>query len=155
MKNSMKHLLATLSVVLAFTTTNTFAKGDEKNLNSNSLVLNGKPLNYQTFGKDTRGILAMVKGNPNSADSPKIPFRIYLKHEGKIINNGQSSETRELNEVEVASILALARFGDELIIEPTRKTDAKDKRVIYLIKMDIMNMIFGPLLSKQKGGDGC
>ena len=155
MKKSMMHLLAMLSVALAFNTATTFSKSGENYFYSNPLVLDGKPLDYQTFGKDTKGVLTLVKGNPNLADSPKIPFRIYLKREGKVVNYGLSSDTRELYEVEVAPILRLARFGDELVIEPARTTDAKAKRVIYLIKMDIMNMIFGPVLAKQKAGEGC
>ncbi len=155
MKKSIMHLLATLSVVLAFNTTHTFSKGGENYFYGNPLVLNGKPLDYQTFWKGSKGLLALVKGNPNSADSPRVPFKIYLKHEGQVVNKGLSSDTRELYEVEVAHILALARFGDQLIIEPARESDAKAKRVINLTKIDLMYMILGPLLAKQKGGDGC
>lgn len=155
MKKSMMHLLAALSVVLAFSTTHTFSKGGENYFYGNPLVLNGSPLNYQTFWKGSKGVLALVKGDPNSADSPKVPFHIYLKHEGQIVNKGLSSDTRELYEVEVAHVLALAHFGDELVIEPALKSDAKAKRVIKLAKIDLMNMILGPLLAKQRSGDGC
>lgn len=155
MKKSMMHLLATLSVVLAFSTTHTFSKGGESYFYGNPLVLNGKPLDYSTFWKGSKGVLALVKGNPNSADAIKVPFKIYLKHEGQIVSKGLSSDTRELYEVEIAHILALAHFGDELIIEPAQKSDAKAKRVIKLAKIDLMYMILGPLLAKQKGGDGC
>ncbi|RDB05362.1 hypothetical protein DVG78_14330 [Runella aurantiaca] len=155
MKKSMMHLFATLSLVLAFSTTHTFSRGGENYFYGNPLVLNGKPLDYQTFWKGSKGLLALVKGNPNSADSPRVPFKIYLKHEGQVVNKGLSSDTRELYEVEVAHILALARFGDQLIIEPARESDAKAKRVINLAKIDLMYMILGPLLAKQKGGDGC
>ncbi|WP_147277084.1 hypothetical protein [Runella aurantiaca] len=151
----MMHLFATLSLVLAFSTTHTFSRGGENYFYGNPLVLNGKPLDYQTFWKGSKGLLALVKGNPNSADSPRVPFKIYLKHEGQVVNKGLSSDTRELYEVEVAHILALARFGDQLIIEPARESDAKAKRVINLAKIDLMYMILGPLLAKQKGGDGC
>lgn len=155
MKKSMRHLLAALSVVLAFSTTNTFSKGDENYFYGNPLVLNGRPLDYQTFWKGSKGVLALVKGNPNSLDSPKVPFKIYLKHEGQVINKGLSSDTRELYEVEIAHILALARFGDQLVIEPARESDAKAKRVINLNKIDLMYMIFSPMFAKGKGGDGC
>ena len=155
MKKSITHLLAILTVVLAFGTTNTFSKGGENYFYGNPLVLNGRPLDYKTFWKGSKGVLALVKGNPNSADSPKVPFKIYLKHDGQVVNKGLSSDTRELYEVEVAHILALARFGDELVIEPARESDAKAKRVINLTKIDLMYMIFSPMFAKQKGGDGC
>ena len=155
MKKSMMHLLATLSVVLAFSTTHTFSKGGENYFYGNPLVLNGKPLDYQTFWKGSKGVLALVKGNPTSSDATKVPFKIYLKHDGQVINKGLSSDSRELYEVEIAHILALARFGDQLIIEPAREMDAKAKRVINLTKIDLMYMIFSPMFAKQKGGDGC
>ena len=156
MKKSMTHLLATICVVL-IVSNRTFSKGGEDFFYSNPLTLNGLPLNNVTFWKGSKGILALVKGNPNAAGSPKVPFKIYLKHEGQIINKGLSSDTRECYEVQVDYILALADFGDELIIEPARKSDALAKRVIKLTKINLMYMIFSPFLPKPKGvsGDGC
>ena len=155
MKKATKHLLAALSIVLAFSTTGAFSKGGEEYFYGNPLVLNGKPLDYQTFWKGSKGVLALVKGNPNSSTPLKVPFRIYLKHEGQVVNKGLSSDSRELYEVEIAHILALAQFGDQLIVEPVRKSDANAKRIINLTKIDLMYMIFSPMFAKQKGGDGC
>ncbi|NBB19884.1 hypothetical protein GVN20_11030 [Runella sp. CRIBMP] len=145
----------TIVLILFMVGTTTFSKGGENYFYGNPLVLNGKPLDYQTFWKGSKGLLALVKGNPNSADATRVPFKIYLKHEGQVVNKGLSSDSRELYEVEVAHVLALARFGDELVIEPALKSDIKAKRVIKLAKIDLMYMILGPLLAKQKGGDGC
>ncbi len=145
----------TIVLILFMVGTTTFSKGGENYFYGNPLVLNGKPLDYQTFWKGSKGLLALVKGNPNSADAARVPFKIYLKHEGQVVNKGLSSDSRELYEVEVAHVLALARFGDELVIEPALKSDIKAKRVIKLAKIDLMYMILGPLLAKQKGGDGC
>ncbi|MCP1384140.1 hypothetical protein [Runella salmonicolor] len=142
-------------LILFMVGTTTFSKGGENYFYGNPLVLNGKALDYQTFWKGSKGLLALVKGNPNSADATRVPFKIYLKHEGQVVNKGLSSDSRELYEVEVAHVLALARFGDELVIEPALKSDVKAKRVIKLAKIDLMYMILGPLLAKQKGGDGC
>lgn len=145
----------TIVLILFMVGTTTFSKGGENYFYGNPLVLNGKTLDYQTFWKGSKGLLALVKGNPNSADATRVPFKIYLKHEGQVVNKGLSSDSRELYEVEVAHVLALARFGDELVIEPALKSDIKAKRVIKLAKIDLMYMILGPLLAKQKGGDGC
>ncbi|WP_162793944.1 hypothetical protein [Runella rosea] len=142
-------------LILFMVGTTTFSKGGENYFYGNPLVLNGKPLDYSTFWKGTKGVLALVKGNPSSSDATRVPFKVYLKHEGQVVNKGLSSDTRELYEVEIAHILALAHFGDELIIEPAQKSDAKAKRVIKLAKIDLMYMILGPLLAKQKSGDGC
>ena len=154
MKKSIKYLLTALIVAL-MSISNTFSNGGESSLSANSLILNGKLLNEDTFWKGRKGKLALVKGNPNSKDATKVPFRIYLKHEGKIVTNGLSSETREQYEVEVAPILALALSGDELVIESARKSDSQTKRVINLTKVDYMYMFLSPFFSKAKGGKGC
>ena len=157
MKKSMTLLLAGLGVVLALSN-GAFAKGGEDYFYGNPLILNGLPLNSATFWKGSKGILALVKGNPYAADSPKVPFKIYLKHEGQVVNKGLSSDTRECYEVQVAQILALAHFGDELVIEPVRKSDTLGKRVIKLTKINLMYMIFNPMFPKPKGAlndDGC
>ncbi|MFN8346330.1 MAG: hypothetical protein U0X91_15110 [Spirosomataceae bacterium] len=155
MKKTTKHLLAVLIAVLSLTAGNTFSKSGEEYFYGNPLVLNGKPLDYMTFWKGSKGVLALVKGNPNSSTPLKVPFRIYLKHDGQVVNKGLSSDTRELYEVEIAHILALAQFGDQLVVEPVRRSDANAKRIINLTKIDLMYMIFSPLLAKQKNGDGC
>ncbi len=142
-------------LILFMVGSTTFSKGGEDNFYGNPLVLNGKSLDYSTFWKGSKGILALVKGNPNSTASSKVPFKIYLKHEGQVVNKGLSSDTRELYEVEVANILALASFGDELIIEPARKSDIQAKRIIKLSKIDLMYMILGPLFVKNGSKDGC
>lgn len=154
MKKSTKYVLTTLTVVL-MSITNTFSNGGESGFSANSLILNGKLLNEDTFWKGSKGKLALVKGNPSSKNSCKVPFRIYLKHEGKVVNNGQSSDTREQYEVEVAPILELALPGDELVIESAQKGDSQAKRVINLTKVDYMYMFLSPFFTKAKGGNGC
>lgn len=154
MKKSTKSLLTTLIVGL-MSITNTFSNGGESSFSTNSLILNGKLLNEDTFWKGSKGKLALVKGNPNSKNVTKVPFRIYLKHEGKIVNNGLSSDTQEQYEVEVAPILALALPGDELVIESAQKGDSQAKRIINLTKVDYMYMFLRPFFTKTKSGNGC
>lgn len=154
MKPSIKHLFTTLIVALVVSTAaHSSAKGGDDYFHSNPLTLNGMSLDYKTFWKGSKGVLALVKGNPTAYDSPKVPFKIYLKRNGQAINKGLSSDSREHLEVQIAPILELAQFGDELVIEPARKSDTNAKRVIRLTKVNLMYMIFGPMLSKN--GDGC
>jgi len=156
MKKSVTTLSGLLGILLVLSPIHASSEGSENVFYGNPLILNGRSLDYNFFSKNSRGVLALVKGNPNSTDSPKVPFKIYLKHSGQIVNKGLSSDTHERYQVEVSGILALAQYGDELVIEPTRKSDAVAKRVIHLNKVDLMYMIFSPLFAKQKGvNDGC
>ncbi len=98
----------------------------------NPLLLNDKPFNYAEFSVVSSGMLTVVAGNPETDEAEKIPFRIYLRRNGKNINNGASDTTRSLLMVEVATVLTLAKSGDYLVIEPTRKSDAKAWRSIKL-----------------------
>lgn len=84
-----------LFVILGISTNATFPNRDEEKFYTNPLILNGKPLDYSTFSKSSKGVLAVVKGDPKSGGSPKVPFKIYLRHAGKVIDNGVSSDTRE------------------------------------------------------------
>lgn len=109
-----------------------WAKGD--NFYANPLLLNGRPLDLKAFSAASRGILTFVKGDPYGCNLPKVPFVIYLKRGNEIINLGASSSTREVYEIEVSSVLGMARFGDELVIMPARPSDQHAKQVIRLTK---------------------
>ncbi|GAB2586831.1 hypothetical protein GCM10027190_39920 [Spirosoma areae] len=99
---------------------------------SNPLLLDNKPVNYADFSIISQGLLTVVTGNPETSEMETIPFRIYLRRNGKTITNGASDSTRSLLTVNVASVLAIAKSGDYLIIEPTRKSDEKARRNIKL-----------------------
>ena len=117
----------------------------------NPLLLNNRLFDYANFSMTSRGILTMVAGNPKTEEIEEIPFIIYLRRDGKIINRGASDTTRAVMTVDVASVLAIAKAGDYLVIEPTRKSDARARRIIKL-----KEGFFNPnLLSFLKKGDGC
>lgn len=82
----------------------------------------------------------MVKGNPEIPDAEKIPFHIYLRRKGVVINEGKSSSTQEVFRIEISDVLKLAMPGDHLIIEPVLKADRQAKRIIKVI---------------EGSGDGC
>jgi hypothetical protein len=103
------------------------------NFYGNPLMLDGKPLNYTTFSMSSRGMLAVVEGDPESKETTKVPFRVYLRRQGAVITpNGSGNSQSVYYEMEMTAVLALARPGDDLVIEPARKTDAVAKRVIKL-----------------------
>lgn len=107
--------------------------GATGNFSWNPLALNGKPLDYTQFGGFSKGLLCVVKGKPEIMDPETIPFHIYLRRDGMIINEGKSSSTREVFRIEISEVLKLAKPGDHLIIEPVRKADRQAKRIIKVI----------------------
>ncbi|MRS64213.1 hypothetical protein [Larkinella terrae] len=119
-----------------------------KAFSDNPLLLDGIPLDYSFFSLTSRGKLAIVAGDPYSADAVKVPFRAYLRRDGKPLNKVKEGTACETDEVELANVLAFAQAGDELVIEPTRKEDAVARRVIRLKLFWFLKLPF------QKG-DGC
>lgn len=100
----------------------------------NPLVLNGKPLDYTQFSILSQGQFCVVKGKPGVQSIEKIPFRIYLRRKGVIINQGKSSSTQAVLSIEISEVLKLAWPGDHLIIEPVRESDQQAKRIIEVIE---------------------
>ncbi len=107
-------------------------EGLNTNFYGNPLLLNGSPLDYADFSINSRGILTLVEGNPESPDAKKVPFRIYLRREGVVILQGKSDTRREVTEIELAEVLAEAKPNDHLIIVPVRKSDRKAKRILLV-----------------------
>jgi len=105
--------------------------GQDANFYCNPLLLNGKPLNYANFSIESKGILTVVEGEPESPGAIKNPFLIYLRRDGVILGQGEAGP--EVYEIEIANILMFAQPGDHLIITPARKTDWKAKRIIKVI----------------------
>ncbi|GAB4018042.1 hypothetical protein [Spirosoma koreense] len=102
----------------------------ENNYSANPLILNGKPLEYADFSLISRGSLSVVAGNAESETLVKIPFRIYLRRDGMLIHKGASDSSREVYDIDVATVLSLAQVGDELVIDPVRRTDGAARRII-------------------------
>ena len=117
----------------------------------NPLLLNNKSLSYGAFSISSKGVLVVVKGNPKTAAPESIPFRIYLLRNGHAVQEGASDVRQSVQSIEVESVLAVAKFGDEIVIEPTRKSDAPAKRIIRLnpfFNSDLLSVF-------RKGKNGC
>lgn len=114
------------SVTLMLIFQSMFAGNNEKSF-YNALLFNGKPLNEQ-FSLSSRGILTMVMSDSKT----KIPFKIYLKRQDRIVPLGGSSYENKLTEIEVSQILKFANLGDQLIIEPVEKKPQTAIKVIFL-----------------------
>ena len=118
----------------------------------NPLTIDGKPLDYVTFSIASKGMLAVVTGNPESSEAVKIPFRIYLQRGNQQIH--ALAGQQPLYTVDVARILAVAKVGDHLVIEPIHKSDWRGKRIIKVVDYGMAPLyMWLPLLTKR--GDGC
>ncbi|KAA9354742.1 hypothetical protein [Larkinella humicola] len=125
--------------------------GDEKKtkaFSDNPLLLDGISLDYSFFSLSSRGKLTVVAGDPYSPDATKIPFRAYLRRDGKPLNMGKADGRCEKSEIELSDVLAYAQVGDDLVIEPTRKEDAVARRIIRLKLFWFLKLPF-------RKGDGC
>jgi|GEM_PF-3014979 len=97
-------------------------------------VLNGQLLSSGTVSYTANGKLELVGGNPTLADSPRLPYRIYLQRNGTVLNEGASCPDRTVTEIELSTVLKLARPGDELMIEPVRPQDVRGKRLLKVVR---------------------
>ena len=89
-----------------------------------------QPINEATFSVVTRGIVTIVPGKSKTGCAGPTPFRVYLRRNGEVIQQGVSDTTRSVMSIEVATVLALAKMGDDLVIEPTQAGHASAKRII-------------------------
>ena len=119
-----------------------------KEFSDNPLLLDGISLDYSFFSLSSRGKLAVVSGDPYSPDATKIPFRVYLRRDGKLLPMGKADGSCKAAEIELADVLAFAHVGDDLVIEPTRKEDAVARRIIRLKLFWFLKLPF-------RKGDGC
>lgn len=108
--------------------------GQDANFYDNPLQINGLPLEYSDFDLTTKGILTVVKGNPNSQDAQPIPFYVSIRRNGKIITDKKMSFlNKTLYKINLSDILSFGRDGDVLIINPVKAEDWKAKRLLKLL----------------------
>ncbi|GJM30257.1 MAG: hypothetical protein DHS20C17_28920 [Cyclobacteriaceae bacterium] len=107
--------------------------GHQQPIHCNPLLLDGIPLDYQTFNLESKGQLTVVNGDPEMASSEKIPFYLQL------VRNGSELPIAELPflnqgtyQLEVSKVLVHARYGDQLVITPTYHRHWKAGRTIEL-----------------------
>lgn len=98
----------------------------------NPVTVNGRLVNQETMNLDSRGVLAMVDGDPASRQAKPVPFRVYLRRAGAVVRRGLSSETNAVYSVQLAELLPFAHIGDELVVEWVRQTNKTGKRAIKL-----------------------
>jgi hypothetical protein len=101
----------------------------------NPLALDGYPLDYRAFSLESKGELTLIKGAALTDDTIQIPFYVYLRRNGAIINlPGKEGTKPQHIKVDISTILKHAAPGDQLIIEPVNKEDWQAKRILKLLE---------------------
>ena len=123
---------AIIAFVLLLWVSNQASAQEKFNFLCNSVTLNGHPLNYDTFAINSRGVLAVIAGDPNSPKRRPVPFRVLLRRSGVVVGQWPSGNADKSYAVQLHDLMPQARFCDELIIEPVRAGDQKGKRIIKI-----------------------
>ncbi|MFD2571025.1 hypothetical protein ACFSUS_10300 [Spirosoma soli] len=122
----------------------------------NPITLNGKPVESSTFTRGNRGILTVVTGNPATSEAHKIPFRVYLKRGAMTIYGAGCHSNQLVTEIEIGNVLAMAKHGDDLIIEPVHPGQSQTRQIIHVV--DWVSYLVAPNINwlfPRKPGDGC
>ncbi len=99
----------------------------------NSLLLNGKPLDYSAFNVKLKGELTVIKGAAITGETIQVPFYMYLRRKGyKVLIFGKARFDQEQIKIDISEILRYAEPGDHLVIEAVNKEDGSVKRILKL-----------------------
>jgi hypothetical protein len=97
---------------------------------ANPLLLNGRVVTIEQFAYVNRGIVSLAKGDAPSGTA--IPFYIYLRRGGKILNAEAYAHNHAVLRYEIADILKSAKTGDELIIDPSEPANKTCRKIITI-----------------------
>lgn len=115
-------------------------------------LLNEKPMDLSNVSSASTGVLTLIRENPVSGRREKVPYLIYLRRAGKIINADSYGHNHAVTSIDLAEIVRSAQPGDELVIDPTVTTDKTGRRII-LIKNPAP--VFQWFQVTNKGRDNC
>lgn len=125
-----------------------FPKTETDSFNSYPL-LNEKPTDLTNVSATSTGMLTLVKENRVSGKSEKVPFLIYLRRAGKIINADSYAHNNAVTSINIADVVRSAQPGDELVIDPTVTSDKVGRRII-IIKNPVPVYQWFPIPNKDK-----
>ena len=145
-----KSFLSIVIIVISILFSQTILGGENEKSFYSSVLFNGKPLIYDQFSLNSRGVLTMVMNDSETKEMKTLLFKIYLKRQDKILPFGGSDHGNGLSKIEVLDILKFANLGDQLIIEPLEKKPQMPTRVIFL-----RYSYFLEFLNRGGNKDGC
>jgi hypothetical protein len=121
---------------------------------SNPMRINGKTVTTEQFAYVTRGKLTLVKGDAASEKQMLVPFLIYLKRGGKIVDAEAHAHNHAVMYYEVAEILKSAQAGDQLVIDPVKPEHKAAQKVITIKNTQIVPQFDWFYVFRQKK-DNC
>ena len=151
----MKNLILRIAMVLIYMSTVSISDALPKSNTPNglSLFLDGKLTEPKEFIHVTNGRLTLVEHNSQSGAETELQFFAYLRRAGKNVDMNAYTHNFPVRNIELAEILKSAQVGDDIIIEPARKTDISGRKMIYVrysMLFPVSNWF--PFLSRKKGG---
>lgn len=134
---------------------------EPKYVSSTTVLLNQRPLIYNSIIPKSRGLMALVTNDPATTEVTQIPFRVYLKRGNIILSRAASNPDQAGQEVEISKMLSIAMVGDQLIVEPIKTKQGNEARrsdAPHLIRVDKyagVNLIPIRFFPVPNNGDGC
>lgn len=147
MKNLLVKIICIFVVLLSFSVSNGLPKNDVK---ITSLLLNGQKTSSDMFSWVTRGKLSV---GVDAGDA--IPFYIYLKREGKVINAESYAHNHAVREYEMAEILKMAKDGDQIIVDPVGQLNNSGRKIIVVKQKRFIPDLYMWLGLRNNKNDGC
>ncbi len=155
MKNKGAILVLTSVLMLTISVSQSLPNPDTDNFYINPLLLNGKSMDVTKVSRVSRGKLSMIQPTAESAGSSQVPFFVYLKRSGKIVDAGSYAHNHAVTEIELSTVLQSAKAGDELVIDPARETEKQLRRVLTIKHDRQYPQIQWFRYGSNKGNDGC
>ncbi|REA57863.1 hypothetical protein DSL64_22310 [Dyadobacter luteus] len=147
MRNLLVKITCLFVVLLSFSVSNGLPKNGVK---TTSLLLNGQKVSSDMFSWVTRGRLSV---GLDAGDA--VPFYIYLKREGRIVNAEAYAHNHAVQEYEMAEILKFAKDGDQIVVDLAGQLNNSDRKIIVVKQKRFIPDLYMWLgLSKNKN-DGC
>lgn len=120
----------------------------QANMYWNPVTVNGHPIDYGAFSIHTQGVMALVQGDLRSPRHKKVPFRVSIRRDGKIVRQWPAGNAANHYALQLNTLMPFVRFGDELVVEPVGagSNSRWDKQIIRVAIMNWINWF---------KGDGC
>ncbi len=98
----------------------------------NTLMLDGKATDETALSTVTTGKLSLVASHTGAGELRAVPFYAYVIRDGKIVDADAFAHNHAVTEIEISAVLEMARYGDQMIIDPAGENAAKSRRVIVV-----------------------
>ncbi|WAC09850.1 hypothetical protein [Dyadobacter pollutisoli] len=154
-QNIINKIFPTLVLILSLSASVALPREVTEKYPNNSVLLNGVAVEFTQLSSINRGVISLVKGNPQAMVKTNVPFKVYLKRQGKLIDGDSYAYHYAMLQYEIANILKFAQAGDDIIIDPVdKKNDQAGPKVIHVTPIQLVPQ-FNWFFTPNKKGDGC